>query len=62
MCFKFYLIGMLDACVMGIFVNGATFDRFGSWPPHGLIFSLAERGPIAAKYCMFIIEVVSDAV
>ena len=49
MCFKFSLIGILDACLRGIFVNGATFDCFGSWPPHELIFSLARRGPIAAK-------------
>ena len=27
-CFKFSLIGILDACLRGIFVNGATFDCF----------------------------------
>ena len=27
-CFKFSLIGILDACLRGIFVNGATFDSF----------------------------------
>ena len=54
-CFKFWLKGMLDAYLRDIFVNGATFDCFGSWPSHGLIFSLAGRGPIAAKFCAFII-------
>ena len=27
-CFGVLLIGMLDACSRGIFVKGATFDRF----------------------------------
>ena len=49
-------IFMIYAWLRGKMVKCATFDRiFRSWPPHGLIFSLAGRGPIATKFCTIII-------
>ena len=52
--FKFSLIGILDACLRGIFVNGATFDCFwvmaAAWVNFLASWTWSDRREILCVY------------